>query len=265
LLPGAVIRQETYWTVARVDETYAYLTNYPRTADCVAIPIEIEDLVRKGIIDPPKGKLDMKSDTQKPVAEPKPESRTAESDTSRQAIAIDVETGGTSVSFHALLSVGACVFDLDTGETFDEIEVRMRPHGQLQIHPASTNIHGITYLSARSEPSERESLGKLHVWLKQYSDLKAWEHSNSGFDRKFLEAAYERQASGKRPPVAGWDNLWPYNSKRKDKQRMGLDALGERYGLPARGVRHGALDDAKRLALIISKFLGECKAQGSLV
>lgn len=58
----------------------------------------------------------------------------------------DTETGGTDPKKHSLLSVGACVLDLDTGEIEDKFEcfVKLDSVDDYVITEGAFKVHGIT-------------------------------------------------------------------------------------------------------------------------
>lgn len=107
-----------------------------------------------------------------------------------KALIYDTETGGVDSEIHSVLSVGALVGDLDTGEVLDMFEAYHRlPSVEDYVYtPKAIEIHGITPQQAFDDGLETESLRDRFVDLWQNHNPSLLGGHNEDFDRRFMAA-----------------------------------------------------------------------------
>ena len=111
-----------------------------------------------------------------------------------KCIFVDTETGGLDCKVHALLSVGAVVFDPETGEIDDDQFYQvMKP--KLAVSPSALAINKLKYEDLM------DSYEEYYVWLlfaqwvreqQEISPLHIWAH-NADFDFGFISEWEKRQ------------------------------------------------------------------------
>ena len=170
---------------------------------------------------------------------------------------IDIETLGNKVDA-AILSIGACVFDIETGEigeTYykrvglkDVIETQTCKDGGRKIDHSTLKWWLDQDAGARAEAFDGEgylyfALDDFENWFGDKEDYKVWGNGAT-FDISILEHAIEDN---------GGDIPWKFWNIRDVRTVVDL-AHGkvERNDFKFEGVAHHALDDAKHQAKYVS-------------
>lgn len=176
-------------------------------------------------------------------------------------VAFDTETGGVGekqCTTHALLSIGAAVYDRDgVLQTFHQLVL---PEPGLIIDPGAVAVNGYSpeKWQAGGAMNEVRALIRLWHWLARFTTdvrkLTAVAH-NAGHDCGFLMAAVARQAANY--PDVAWMESWEQMVSRR--WRCSCAALGYLQDAGALPEEEGASLDALT-ALRTGKPLAHVKA-----
>lgn len=169
-------------------------------------------------------------------------------------VMVDIETMGNSVDA-AIMSVGACYFDPETGEVGDTFHEKCSLESSVQsglnMDP-STVIWWMSqdydarskFFKNQSEQPVGELLSKLAEFINE--DVKVWGNGST-FDNTILKSAYRK--------VLGCDVPWMFWNDRDVRTIVELGQnidFDPKRDMPFEGVRHDALDDAIHQAKYVS-------------
>ena len=167
-----------------------------------------------------------------------------------------------------LRSIGAVIFDIETGEFIDEFYVAIKtpwylikrwwwPFGKL-----TRSADTIKWWAQQSEEAQNaftnpvsfgEALGMLDDWWRKhesYDYTRFWAHGPH-FDEQLLAAGFRLVKAKKR---WGKDYLkapWLYRAPRDLRTYLEAAGMDPKTGIPSFGTAHNALDDAKAQALAV--------------
>lgn len=101
---------------------------------------------------------------------------------------VDVESGGLDCKKHSLLSVGACVMDLDTGQVIDSFEnlVKLPKIEDYVVNTKALEINGLTVEQCFKEgiPPAEIAAKLIDLWINH--GCTAYGNQNIDFDAGFL-------------------------------------------------------------------------------
>uniref|UniRef100_A0A6M3J379 3'-5' exoribonuclease Rv2179c-like domain-containing protein n=1 Tax=viral metagenome TaxID=1070528 RepID=A0A6M3J379_9ZZZZ len=177
-----------------------------------------------------------------------------------QHVMLDLETMGSS-SNAAITAIGACFFDLKTGEigkTYERI-VHLRHSARYGKIDADTVLWWLRQSEEARKKLDSPDAVSLTSALTEFSEfinlrnVKVWGNGAS-FDCTILKNAYE--ALDRVAPWAHWNE--------RDVRTMvdlGRDIAGfdPKKDMPFNGVRHSALDDAIHQAKYVSAIYQRLK------
>ncbi len=189
---------------------------------------------------------------------------------SQNPVAIDIETGGTDPTKHALLSIGAC-------SSSQEFYVEVRPVTWLEIEQQALEVNGLNPDQLQETGVEEPAaLQQLLDFLKQGGDITVLGQ-NPSFDLGFLRSAFKR-ANIRCPfgyraidlhsvavtAMTVFDGGYPVKQVRGNPSLMrtdtDLDAILAYVGLEKRPGFHNALEDARLTyqawERLVTKFRG---------
>lgn len=179
-----------------------------------------------------------------------------------RGIFLDCETGGFDPRTHALLSLGAVAFEVDTQGAWvlDEFALSVAPHKDTAVSEGALAVQGVSWASLEhsSRVEECEALLRFGSWLADFPGLSIFAH-NAQFDRDFLTAAINRSASGNDilRPLCGrhapwcctiaWANLLiAFKCMERPAKGLSLDSLAAHLQVQGRQAGgHDALEDAR--------------------
>lgn len=178
----------------------------------------------------------------------------------KKHIMLDLETMGNS-SNAAIVSIGAVVFDPETGDLGQEFEC----HIDLESAEQYGKIDGSTvkwWLQQNKEAQQatfsedgisiESSLYKFNKWLRSIDanprKLAVWGNG-AGFDNVILMNAYK--SAGIIPLFIHWNDLDVRTIVEMGKSILGIDP---KYSMVREGTHHSALDDAKFQAQYVSEI-----------
>lgn len=168
-------------------------------------------------------------------------------------IMIDIETLGNEVDA-AILSIGACEFDIETGDIGDTFYTKVGLDDAVERQKRKINASTLRWWLQQDEESRKEAfdgaehlfsaLHKLDTWMTgKREDYKVWGNGST-FDISILEHALRQESL----PVR-----WKFWNVRDVRTVVDL-AYGkvDRNDFEFDGVPHHALDDAKHQAKYVS-------------
>lgn len=177
---------------------------------------------------------------------------------------IDIETLGTDVDA-PVLSVGACFFDIKTGE------IGTTFHGKIAVTDALKygSMCGETFAwwmrqsdEARlavidGQQTTKEVLTEFHFFVARNCDLeevRPWGHG-AAFDIAILERLFHKAVGNGVHPADRREAPWNFRNVRDTRtiRALGEDA-GHQFTEDRGGTHHDALDDAKHQARWVSFF-----------
>lgn len=177
----------------------------------------------------------------------------------KKHIMLDLETMGNS-SNAAIVSIGAVVFDPETGDMSEEFERLI----DLESSEKYGKIDGSTvkWWLQQSEEAKKATFGKPTVSigyaLHQFNDwlsgidkpqnLMLWGNG-AGFDNVILMNGYK--ATGIVPRFLHWNDLDVRTIVEVGKSILDIDP---KKTMPRKGIHHSALDDAKFQAQYVSEI-----------
>lgn len=135
---------------------------------------------------------------------------------------VDVETGGLDCKVHALLSIGAVVFDPVTGDIGMRYESDVMPHEGKSFTLEALGVNGFTVERMKSARPAREVYQEFRDWIWDRDALTLWAH-NAEFDAGFLRE-FERLNIGVTLPV-----FHHRNGIHCSKQLLGIAKLQGHY------------------------------------
>jgi len=166
-------------------------------------------------------------------------------------IMIDLETMGRNPDA-AVIQIGACVFDRNTGETGAEFLLNVDLQSCIDIGCSITGDTVYWWMQqsedARSIVSKpglpvKDVLNKLVEFVKAVPDHRIWSHE--GFDFPILKTLFAK--SGIKEP-------WRYSAGRGIRAVVDLSGIDYKTSLRA-GVAHTALDDCKHQVTYLCKAI----------
>ena len=175
---------------------------------------------------------------------------------------VDLETTGLSPisdvnlrpdhprKFHKVLEIGACIFDLNTGE-YDSFETLVNP--EREIPWEASWLHGIKDEDVKGAISALEGFKQLNDFLDGCNIVWGF---NSPFDLKFM--IHEYRLAGENPPDLAFYDVGRL-ANRLGYGWLSLENLSEDLGVLEGNTLHRALPDAIQtckcfLALIDNHF-----------
>lgn len=168
-------------------------------------------------------------------------------------VMLDLETMGNG-SNAAIVSIGACFFDIKTGEIGDTFErviylPNSASHGQIDGDTVLWWLKQSDDARAKLDDPDAVSLAKALQEFSQFINLQKvsiWGNGAS-FDNVILSNAYK--AVNQEPP-------WRFFNDRDVRTvvALGRELLGfdPKKDMPFDGTQHSALDDAKHQARYVS-------------
>lgn len=168
-------------------------------------------------------------------------------------VMIDLETLDTKPSA-AFISIGACVFDPETGKV--GATFYMRVDWASAMKDRTTGADTLKWWMGQSDPARQEvlkdgesmeaMLQNFTLWVKENApNCKPWGNG-AGFDITMLEDAY-RQYDIQEP--------WTFWNVRDVRTIVELaHGIVEREDVVRKGLYHHALDDALHQAAYVSKM-----------
>lgn len=168
-------------------------------------------------------------------------------------IMVDLETLDTA-STACVLSLGACVFDIYTGEIHNSYYAVISLQSNLALNRTISQSTFEWWMNQSSEAKDfinikdKSSLQKALLWFGMYyKDSKAtniWSNGEN-FDIAILEHAYNSIKI---------DIPWKYNQARDTRTvwDMYIEKFGEFEKIPFEGIKHNAENDAQHQAKVLS-------------
>lgn len=165
-------------------------------------------------------------------------------------LSLDMETAGTQPSA-IILSLGAALFDADTGATVDTCHLGFDLDDQDVAGRTMTGSTFLWWLGQAEEVRQRQiamaprlplAAGLLYFtrWAKPHKPARIWARGQD-FDIAILNHALRQ---------TGIEAAWPFHFARD--QRTIAELLPKDLHPPRDGVHHDALDDALHQAAIIT-------------
>jgi DNA polymerase-3 subunit epsilon len=105
-------------------------------------------------------------------------------------------------------------------------------------HPQAEAVHGYDDWTLRHQDSFADHVGLLRPFFEGANVIVA---HNAAFDERFIRQEFEKAATVLKADAF---HCTMQHYRREYQGRSGLDAVLSRMGLPRRGARHGALEDA---------------------
>jgi DNA polymerase III epsilon subunit-like protein len=156
---------------------------------------------------------------------------------------VDTETGGLYADSHDIVEFAAIRVDSRTFVEIDRVASKIRP--MLPVSPGAAKINGYNEAGWKDAPT----LAEFAPYVRRLVDGARWAGSNPNFDRRFLDAAFERA----RLPL-----LRPSTHRMVDvsamvepllhaglMERSGLDAIRGFLDMPTPPDVHRAESDAE--------------------
>ncbi len=182
-------------------------------------------------------------------------------------IMIDLETLGTCNN-SAILTIGACRFDIETGEIGQTFQIGIEPENNLdygEIDPQTVLWWMVQTVSAKAEilNTLRDNAEPIDVALDMMSEVLKisndsimWSNGAT-FDLVILRSAYKRTKS-----ICPWE-YWQERDVRTivDLGRR-LHDFDPKKQMPFVGTEHNALDDAVHQAKYVSAIYNKLKNGG---
>jgi DNA polymerase III epsilon subunit-like protein len=99
---------------------------------------------------------------------------------------LDTETGGLDMRVHSLLSVGALVGDLETGEILEKFEafVKLPSAEDYNVTEGAFKVHGITVEQCMEEGLPPEEIGEMMMDMFLRHGCQLYGGHNVDIDRK---------------------------------------------------------------------------------
>ncbi|MCW7555541.1 3'-5' exoribonuclease [Endozoicomonas gorgoniicola] len=174
---------------------------------------------------------------------------------------VDLETMGNG-SNAAIIAIGACFFDLDTGEVghsfYQSIQLDSAVEKGLAMDPATVTWWMSQSNEARAIFKEKgttldKALARFIRFARQ-SHLKVWGNGSS-FDNVILRNALN--TCGMAIPWNFWNDRDVRTMVELGRSILDFDPKRD---MPFEGVRHHALDDAKHQARYVSEIYQRLKS-----
>lgn len=109
--------------------------------------------------------------------------------TKRMKIAItDVETTGLDCNFHEIIEIGAVIFDSETFEIIEEINIKVSPQFPERIDPKAQEVNGYNGKDWANSPSLLEAM-ELYQLKTEGCMFSA---HNMIFDYGFIQTAFKK-------------------------------------------------------------------------
>jgi hypothetical protein len=173
-------------------------------------------------------------------------------------VMVDIETLSTAPNA-TMLTLGACAFDLGTGEILDTISLRFSLDDQSRLNrdisdstmawwkKQSDEARAEAFDQTNAEPLS-DALQKFDNWLvatrkaDRKLEMRMWAN-DPDFDLVILTSAFRNV--GKEPPWQFWES--------RSVRTMKMIAQEKKITLPDReGTHHNAVDDAIHQAKVVS-------------
>ena len=178
----------------------------------------------------------------------------------KKYIALDLELicneSGIEKQKGGVIEIGACVFD-KRGVILDEFSSFVQPINKRKVNQYTKNLLGITEQDFQDAPEFKEASKTLANWLSQYDkDIDMWM-SWGDVDYHKIRESYQL-ANINVPHSLNkvfYDAQIGYQRKTFTFNRIGLNRALENEGIIHSLGTHRALDDAKKIPLLINYCL----------
>lgn len=171
-------------------------------------------------------------------------------------IVYDLETTGGSRHADYIIQVAAA--KVRGGRVVDRFSSFVKP--PIGIPSFITGLTGISDVHVRSAPRAVHVLSEFSRWAG--ADILV-AHNGASFDRHFLQTELSRAGAAIRE-TRGFDSL--LLARRLGASRSnGLDALGDHYGILAKGRRHEASSDVQMLFDVLCRLVPDATEAGHAV
>jgi DNA polymerase-3 subunit epsilon/ribonuclease T len=186
---------------------------------------------------------------------------------------IDVETGGREPTVHPILTLGAAMLEVSTGEILETYEAKIKHENYDKVTPEALKVNKIDLEQHHNDPkaeTPRQALQSFKDWLNALIPPRqrgiAGGH-NLRFDRGFIECQFFFDGAN----FFDWEDYFHYRSVDTQVlatmmmhagilalESTGLDAVLQIYNMrPTK--RHDALGDAIDEAKVYHNMLSDLK------
>ena len=179
-------------------------------------------------------------------------------------VMLDLETLD-NIPSSVVISVGACQFNIDTGEIVDTFHMRVDPQSCLD-RGCTVSGDTIRWWMSQSDEARKQWQGRAEdlykvitrftSWIKMLGisqqDLKVWGNGAT-FDNAIISNLYR---------ITGIQRPWGFRNDRDCRTIAGIAqaaGLPDYSTLPRDGIYHNALDDAKYQAKWVSDYWSKLK------
>ncbi len=176
----------------------------------------------------------------------------------KKYIALDLELlcnkNGIERHKGGVIEIGACVFDAE-GVILDEFSSFVQPINKRKVNLYTRNLLGITESDFDGAPSFEQVANSFEEWAEKH-DVEMWM-SWGDVDYTKIREAYQ-MARIKLPTALSkvyYDAQIGYQRKSFSYNRVGLNRALENEGVFHNLGTHRALDDAKKIPMIINQCL----------
>lgn len=178
----------------------------------------------------------------------------------KKYLSLDIELlcnkNGIDKQKGSLIELGACVFTED-GNVIDEFSTMIKPLSGRKLSEYGSRLLGINQADIDEAPTFREAAAAFDAWQSKYADDVEMWMSWGDVDYVKLRESYSMAKINlpKSLTRVFYDAQIGYQRKQFVHYRIGLnDALETEGAVHSLGT-HRALDDAKKIPLIISSCI----------
>ncbi|MES3005242.1 MAG: 3'-5' exonuclease [Patescibacteria group bacterium] len=165
----------------------------------------------------------------------------------------DLETSGLDEQTHEILEIGLVVFDSNTFEILDTLDIKIKPEYPERFDPEAIRINGYNENEWKHAVSLKTA---MHLYSEKTSDAIFCAH-NMIFDFKFIKKAFEKTSLPipfNRHSIDIFTLAWAKIS-HDDTTRWSLKAICEYLNIPPEPSTHRAFNGAMAEYQVYKKLM----------